>query len=950
LARVSVIVVVALVGGIVTGWGNAAIAKPASPAPLHDAKHAPKRGTRISPLAHKATASVHTADTSILSEDFESGAPGWAGDGMWHVQDHPENVSVLNPDITPTLVTLPDDGHLGAAQSGTHTAWFGEASTGTYCGSDFANGPQADKDGCTSTQSEAGSLVSPSFSLQNVDSAGVNFKAFWEIESVDPSSFDVMSVDYSTDNGVNWTRAGSLNPGADPGDGQEDLGYTASGTGKSPTWNDYGLSLEGALGSATVRIRFNFDSGDNSFNGFRGWMLDNIDVVTPFVTTTPHIDSINPSCIDTSGTQTVKLLGSNFSNTDVLLLNGEVAGISSTVVSATEVDVTLPSLEAATYTLSLQDTSTNEISNGVELEVSNTCGTNFEGPYGDPTCNDGIDNDGDGLIDAADPGCAPIHEGPPGDPTCSDGIDNDGNGFVDGADRGCQPNPPEVCNGFDDNGNGQVDEGFPDSDGDGIADCVDQDQDNDGIRDGTDNCPSVANPDQADTDGDGIGDACDPDRPPIINPPSAHEIEVDGQFGPPTGEWSDVKPITYMNGNAKVYTSLDPGKDAIYLMYDFGLSTTPLNLGDEVGPVSFKVGAGSFFDVYISQGGPDTNFGPNPATSAGGSGDHVRVMLNGVPFDNSAGCVKGAVDFNTTSPNFPGVGHNVAELEVTLTGNPDGCYSPEPAFWSATEPGVQPVTSGAVSAAAAGESQIFQVSQSFVNIDVSTGNTELFPVGADVVDHYKCYATKDPKGTPKFAPQTVSLADQFETKNTVVSKPVSFCNPVNKAGEGIDDPTAHLTCYAISDVKGQPKFAKRHVEVANQFGTRDMSVTKAKTLCVPSTEPGVASELNINHFKCYSAADLPKQPKWANKTVSLVDEFESKTTVVSKPTTICTPVDKNTEGIVNAGMHLVCYPIKDAKGQPKFTPHTITAVNQFATRAMIASKATTLCVPSTKTL
>src|SRR5262245_8645827 len=36
----------------------------------------------------------------------------------------------------------------------------------------------------------------------------------------------------------------------------------------------------------------------------------------------------------------------------------------------------------------------------------------------------------------------------------------------------------------------------------------DGDLDGDGINDSLDNCPRVANPDQADSDGDGIGDAC----------------------------------------------------------------------------------------------------------------------------------------------------------------------------------------------------------------------------------------------------------------------------------------------------------------------------------------------------------------------------------------------------------------------------------------------------------
>src|SRR2546425_6958 len=52
-------------------------------------------------------------------------------------------------------------------------------------------------------------------------------------------------------------------------------------------------------------------------------------------------------------------------------------------------------------------------------------------------------------------------------------------------------------------------------------------------------------------------------------------------------------------------------------------------------------------------------------------------------------------------------------------------------------------------------------------------------------DHYKCY--KVSAVTPPFQPRPVSLADQFETKNTFVRRPYAICNPVDKNGGGVKD-------------------------------------------------------------------------------------------------------------------------------------------------------------------
>jgi len=84
------------------------------------------------------------------------------------------------------------------------------------------------------------------------------------------------------------------------------------------------------------------------------------------------------------------------------------------------------------------------------------------------TCHDGLDNDRDGLIDGADPDCQtpPTTEGPPGDATCSDGVDNDHDGLIDGADPDCQtpegpPGNPTCSDGIDNDGDGLIDAADP---------------------------------------------------------------------------------------------------------------------------------------------------------------------------------------------------------------------------------------------------------------------------------------------------------------------------------------------------------------------------------------------------------------------------------------------------------------------------------------------------------
>lgn len=95
--------------------------------------------------------------------------------------------------------------------------------------------------------------------------------------------------------------------------------------------------------------------------------------------------------------------------------------------------------------------------------------------------------------------------------------DADGDGVADATD-----NCPTVANPTQAN-----------TDNDALGDVCDPDDDNDGVLDGPDNCDLIRNPDQADFDRDGIGDSCDP----VTGPPvDKEQCKDDGwrRFNSPT--------------------------------------------------------------------------------------------------------------------------------------------------------------------------------------------------------------------------------------------------------------------------------------------------------------------------------------------------------------------------------------------------------------------------------
>lgn len=222
------------------------------------------------------------------------------------------------------------------------------------------------------------------------------------------------------------------------------------------------------------------------------------------------------------------------------------------------------------------------------------------------------------------------------------------------------------------------------------------------------------------------------------------------------------------------------------------------------------------------------------------------------------------------------------------------------------------------------------------------------PAGA-VVDHYKCYKAKKVAGSAVFVERIVTLDDEVESKVTRVVKTTEFCNAVDKDGQGIADPNAHLQCYHIKDAPGQARFAQTNVTVDNDFGdAQPLVLKKAKRVCVPAGQDGAAPPLNVDRFKCYSGKTPSGAPKFAPLVANLTDAFESKLTTVQAPESVCNTVELEGQSPISPAAQLHCYKIKQASGQASFDKVTLQAGNAFGLENIQAQKPSLLCVPSTR--
>ena len=236
------------------------------------------------------------ATTSIWQETFEEDSATrdeWekastVEETKWSLLQ--KNHKIINKDVNRLVTLAPDDssnGKLPDPAQGNYAYWYGNGVAGSFLNKEASllteEGQPVETrlNGGTSSQAYYGTLTSPVIDLSTTQKPiSLSFKTWWEIESVNPSSrgYDAMDVEVSV-NGGEFKKLARLNPLSDP---QTDynrwsIPFSNFGFNLAPQFaQQEAISLDEYAGQSNVKIRFKFDTVDQYYNAYRGWIIDDI--------------------------------------------------------------------------------------------------------------------------------------------------------------------------------------------------------------------------------------------------------------------------------------------------------------------------------------------------------------------------------------------------------------------------------------------------------------------------------------------------------------------------------------------------------------------------------------------------------------------------------------------------------------------------------------------------
>ena len=163
---------------------------------------------------------------------------------------------------------------------------------------------QTSKNGCTSPQPYVGSLTTPPVEVLPAGAEftpGIRFNGWFEVESVAPGAFDVMTVEYSLDPGVGqgprqWVQFATLTDQAQPNTGGgPDQPYSNNGTNVAPSFQPFSFAVPPEAQAQTgVEFRFTFNTNDATYQGFRGLGVDDVAIDTVGSPFSENFDAAQP--------------------------------------------------------------------------------------------------------------------------------------------------------------------------------------------------------------------------------------------------------------------------------------------------------------------------------------------------------------------------------------------------------------------------------------------------------------------------------------------------------------------------------------------------------------------------------------------------------------------------------------------------------------------------------
>lgn len=215
---------------------------------------------------------VKASETIPYTQDFESDLRDWTASGMWHIETN---------SVTPCPNSY-------------------EGQKSAYYGNSRCNYNTEPNDTSFRTKGE---LTSPELTIPaDISQALMKFKGWYETEigcfNCDKRLIEVKPV------GGSWTLLKELK-------------------GESyRTWNSYEIDLSAYKGQ-TIQVRFNFDSVDGLANHYKGWYVDNVEIMA----VGPEITITGSSTVETNDVIKVNhtLDVANIGNLPAVNVRGELA-------------------------------------------------------------------------------------------------------------------------------------------------------------------------------------------------------------------------------------------------------------------------------------------------------------------------------------------------------------------------------------------------------------------------------------------------------------------------------------------------------------------------------------------------------------------------------------------------------------------------------------------------